>query len=299
MPESEHNQKIGYLGPRGTFTKMAVDALFKEGEFTSYETIPACLDAVEAGEIDTGVVPIENAIEGSVHLTIDYLTHHVDLPIVAEMTVPIKQHLLVRGDYNPDKDRIIEVYSHSHAIAQCHQYLHKHYPGAELCYTSSTGRAAEIVAESDKPIAAIGNHLAAEQNGLTILQHDIHDYANNHTRFVVVQKQPKTLKIRDHVPTKQKTMVMVTLPKDYAGALHQVLAAFAWRKMNLSKIESRPMKTGLGNYFFLIDIDQPYDQVLFPGVEAELEALGCSLKLLGTYPSFELNVSTPDLQAAE
>lgn len=299
MPESKYNQKIGYLGPKGTFTKMAVDALFQGGDFTSYETIPACLDAVEAGEIDTGVVPMENAIEGSVHLTIDYLTHHVDVPIVAEMTVPIKQHLLVRKDFDPVMEEITQVYSHSHAIAQCHQYLHKQYPKAELRYTSSTGRAAEIVADSDEPIAAIGNHLAAEENGLVILKHDIHDYDNNHTRFAVVQKQPKIMKIRDHIATKHKTTVMVTLPKDYAGALHQVLAAFAWRKMNLSKIESRPMKTGLGNYFFLIDIDQAYDQVLFPGVEAELEALGCSLKLLGTYPSYELSVPTPNMQTTK
>ncbi|MBM7554631.1 prephenate dehydratase [Thalassobacillus pellis] len=292
-------QKIGYLGPKGTFTKMAVDALFDGGEFTSYENIPACLDAVEEGEIDIGVVPLENAIEGSVHLTIDYMIHHVNVSIVAEMSVPIKQHLLVKKDFDEKQDVIEDIYSHSHAIAQCHQYLHKHYPNAEIHYTSSTGRAAELVAGSEKSGAAVGNHLAAEEYGLKILTHDIHDYDNNHTRFAVVQKQPKTMKIREHLPEKQKTTVMVTLPKDYAGALHQVLAAFAWRKMNLSKIESRPMKTGLGNYFFLIDVDQPYDQVLFPGVEAELEALGCSLKLLGTYPSYQLSVPTPLLQKTD
>ena len=85
-------------------------------------------------------------------------------------------------------------------------------------------------------------------------------------------------------------MIMVTLPKDYAGALHQVLSAFAWRRMNLSKIESRPMKTGLGNYFFIIDVDQPYDNVLFPGVQGELEALGCNMKVLGSFPVYEIDV---------
>lgn len=284
-------QRIGYLGPKGTFTKMAVDALFDGGSFVSYESIPACLDAVENGDVQTGVVPLENAIEGSVHLTIDYLVHQVNQSIIAELTVPIKQHLLVHP--NQENQPIERIYSHSHAIAQCHQYLHKHYPEAEIEYTASTGRAAEIVAEQGPGIAAIGNHLAAEENGLTIIDTNIHDYDNNHTRFAVVQKQPQTLKVKDHPVSTQKTTVMVTLPKDYVGALHQVLAAFAWRKMNLSKIESRPMKTGLGNYFFLIDVDQPYDQVLFPGVQAELSALGCELKVLGTYPSYQIDVPTP------
>ncbi|WP_347862671.1 prephenate dehydratase [Salimicrobium sp. PL1-032A] len=284
-------QKIGYLGPKGTFTKMAVDSLFEGGDFISYETIPACLDAVENGEIDTGVVPLENAIEGSVHLTIDYLIHQVNQAIIAELTVPIKQHLLTHPDYHGEA--ITEIHSHSHAIAQCHQYLHKHYPNAELFYTSSTGRAAEVVKEKGSHAAAIGNHLAAEMNGLDIRESNIHDYDNNHTRFAVVQKEPKTLKVKDHPVEKQKTTVMVTLPQDYVGALHQVLAAFAWRKMNLSKIESRPMKTGLGNYFFLVDVDQPYDQILFPGVKQELEALGCKLKVLGTYPSYEVDIPTP------
>ncbi|WP_394217912.1 prephenate dehydratase [Halobacillus trueperi] len=283
-------QRIGYLGPKGTFTKMAVDALFDGGEFVGYENIPACLDAVEAGEISTAVVPIENAIEGSVHLTVDYLVHHVNQSIIAELTVPIKQHLLVHPDHEGE---VKKVYSHSHAIAQCHQYLHTKYPNAEVEYTASTGKAAEVVASEGPGVAAIANHLAAEQNGLRFMDTDIHDYDNNHTRFAVVQKTPTTLKVKDHPVTKHKTTVMVTLPKDYVGALHQVLAAFAWRKMNLSKIESRPMKTGLGNYFFLIDVDQPYDHVLFPGVQAELEALGCQLKVLGTYPSYQVDVPTP------
>ncbi|MFQ3542642.1 prephenate dehydratase [Halobacillus rhizosphaerae] len=283
-------EKIGYLGPKGTFTKMAVDSLFEEGSFISFASIPACLDAVEAGEIHTGVVPLENAIEGSVNLTIDYLVHYVNQSIIAEMTVPIRQHLLVHPAYNGEK--ITRIYSHSQAIAQCHQYLHKQYPEAELKYTASTAKAAEIVSSSDPSVAAIGNHLAAEQNHLTIWQENIHDYDNNHTRFAVVQKTPHTIKVND-LPSRQKTTVMITLPQDYVGALHQVLAAFAWRKMNLSKIESRPLKTGLGNYYFLIDVEQPYDQVLFPGVKAELEALGCQMKLLGTYPSYQIDLSAP------
>ncbi|WP_077621374.1 prephenate dehydratase [Sediminibacillus massiliensis] len=284
------SKKIGYLGPKGTFTKIAVDSLFNGEVKKSYATIPECIDGVQNEEIDIGVVPLENAIEGTVHLTIDYMIHQVRLPIIAEIVVPIKQHLLVNDKFDQSRDQIANVYSHSHAIAQCHQYLHKHLPDADIHYTTSTGSAAEFVSESDASNAAIGNELAAEEYGLTILAKDIHDYANNHTRFAVLSKTGDPVQIREQTIETQKTTLMITLPSDYAGALHQVLSAFAWRKMNLSKIESRPMKTGLGNYFFIIDVNQPYDSVLFPGVQAELEALGCKVTILGTYPVFHMHL---------
>lgn len=282
-------RKVGYLGPKGTFTKIAVDAAFNGEIYESYRTIPECIDAVAKDEIDIGVVPLENAIEGTVHLTVDYLVHEVRLPIHAEIVVPIQQHLLVNYRFCGTLADIEEIHSHSHAIAQCQQYLHKNIPQATVHYTSSTGKAAEIVSETAKPIAAIGNKLAAKEYGLKILEENIHDYPNNHTRFAVLAKEKETVQIR-HPSSREKTSLLVTLPKDHPGALHQVLSAFAWRKMNLSKIESRPMKTGLGNYFFIIDVDEPYDDVLFPGVKAELEALGCEVTFLGTYPVYEIHV---------
>lgn len=282
-------KRIGYLGPKGTFTKLAVDSVFNGENKQSFETIPECIDAVAAGEIAIGVVPIENAIEGTVHLTVDYLVHQVRLPIVAEIVVPIQQHLLVHGNFKGGLSDITEIHSHSHAIAQCQQYLHKHTPAAAISYTSSTGRAAEIVGQSDRTIAAIGNKLAAKEYGLHIYKENVHDYPNNHTRFAVLAKDNADLLI-DYQQVTEKTSLLITLPSDYAGALHQVLAAFAWRKMNLSKIESRPMKTGLGNYFFIIDVDQPFDDVLFPSVKAELEALECQVTLLGTYPVYQMDL---------
>ncbi|TQS74674.1 prephenate dehydratase [Ornithinibacillus gellani] len=282
-------KKIGYLGPKGTFTKLAVDAAFNGEEKQGFQTIPECIDAVHSEEIDVGVVPLENAIEGTVQLTIDYLVHQVRLPIVSEIVVPIEQHLLLHPDFNGQLSDITEVHSHSHAIAQCHQYIHNHLPQASIVYTSSTGRAAEIVGSEMTSNAAIGNRLAAQEYGLTIVKENIHDFPNNHTRFAVLAKDPSTVKIKQSHQS-EKTTLLITLPKDYAGALHQVLSAFAWRKMNLSKIESRPMKTGLGNYFFIIDVNQPFDDVLFPSVKAELEALGCNVTVLGTYPVYHLNI---------
>jgi len=279
---------IGYLGPKGTFTKLAVDVTFNGEEKIGFETIPECIDAVKHNKIDVGVVPLENAIEGTVQLTVDYLVHQARLPIKAEIVVPIQQHLLVRPDFNEELEEIKEVHSHSHAIAQCHQYLHQHLANAKLKFTSSTGRAAELVSEKNASIAAIGNRLAAEEYGLTILKENIHDYPNNHTRFIVLTNETELPEVKHEVKL-EKTSLLITLPSDKAGALHQILSAFAWRKMNLSKIESRPTKTGLGNYFFIIDVDQPYDDALFPGVKAELEALGCQVNIMGTYPVYQIN----------
>ena len=283
------SKKIGYLGPKGTFTKLAVDTAFNGEEYVSFDTIPECIDAVENDEIDIGVVPLENAIEGTVHLTVDYLVHQVRIPVRAEIVVPIQQHLLAHPNFSGDLTEIQEIHSHSHAIAQCHQYLHKNIPNASLHFTSSTGRAAEIVSEVERPIVAIGNKLAAKEYGLQICKENIHDYPNNHTRFAVLAKEDGIVKI-NHQEQLKKTSLLITMPSDHAGALHQVLSAFAWRKMNLSKVESRPMKTGLGNYFFIIDVNQALDDVLFPGVKGELEALGCQVTVLGTYPVYQLNV---------
>lgn len=281
--------KIGYLGPKGTFTKLAVDTAFNGENKVAYKTIPQSIDAVINEEVDLVVVPIENAIEGTVHLTIDYLVHQKRLPICAELVVPIKQNLLINSNFVGELKNITGVYSHTQAIAQTQQYIHNELPNASIEYTDSTGSAAELVSKSSEPIAAIGNVLAAKEYGLTIAQRDIHDYPNNHTRFIVLTKNKDLIEINQEVVT-EKTTLLITLPEDRAGVLHQVLSAFAWRKMSLSKIESRPMKTGLGNYFFIIDVNEPFDDVLFPGVKGELEALGCKVNMLGTYPVYNLEV---------
>ncbi|MGM8364701.1 prephenate dehydratase [Virgibacillus sp. W0181] len=280
--------RIGYLGPKGTFTKIAVDKAFNGENKQGFTTIPECIDAVAANDVEIGVVPMENSIEGTVHLTIDYLVHQVRLPIVAEIIVPIQHHLLVNPSFSGALTEIESVHSHSQAIAQCHQFLHQYTPNASIAYETSTGKAAEVVSDSEKANAAIGNRLAAEEYGLKILKENIHDYPNNHTRFAVLAKDRSKVKVNHEIQT-EKTSLLITLPSDQAGVLHQVLSAFAWRKMNLSKIESRPMKTGLGKYFFIIDVNEPFDDVLFPGVKGELEALGCQVTVLGTYPVYQMN----------
>lgn len=281
--------KVGYLGPRATFTDIAVRKMFPEYTGVPYLTIPACMDAVVDGEVDIAVVPLENALEGSVNITLDYLIHEVDLPILGEIRVPIRQHFMVHPNNSENWQETDRIMSHSHAIAQCHKFLHSQFRGVFCENTTSTAAAAQYIIEHPEvKAAAIANELAAEEYGLTIVKRDIHDVPFNHTSFVILAKKP--IPLTEDLPyfKSYKTTLMVTLPSDHPGVLHTVLSAFAWRKLNLSKIESRPMKTGLGNYFFLIDIEMKMDEVMLPGAMAELEAVGCGVNLLGSYPSYHV-----------
>ncbi|OLO36469.1 prephenate dehydratase [Alkalihalophilus pseudofirmus] len=279
---------IGFLGPAGSFTEMATMSIFPKQIRKEFSTIPTCMEGVSSGEVDAAVVPLENAIEGSVNLTLDYLIHKHQLPIVGEVSVPVEQHLLIHPNHLNDWKSVHSIYSHPHAIAQCHEFLRIALPQGEVKYANSTSAAAKFVMENPNlKVAAIGNELAAKTYNLSIIEKNIHDYENNRTRFVILSKK------REEIVTPytlgHKTTLMITLPSDYSGALHQVLSAFSWRKLNLSKIESRPMKTGLGNYFFVIDVEQKMDEILIPGVIAELEALGCGVRVLGSYPFFTIS----------
>lgn len=283
--------KVGFLGPKATFTELAVKKVFPGFELEPYRTIPESMDAVVAEKVDLAVVPVENALEGSVNITLDYLTHVVQLPIVGEITIPIKQHLMVHPANAENWRRVTKIFSHSHAIAQCHKFLHNQFKDIPFESVNSTAAAAKMV--MDQPelnAAAIANELAAKEYGLAIVQRNIHDFDYNHTRFVVLSERALDFEAISG-SSHYKTTLMVTLPTDKAGTLHMVLSAFAWRKINLSKIESRPMKTGIGNYFFIIDLEMKLDEVLIPGAMAELEALGCGVTLLGSYPSIMVDLN--------
>ncbi|KAA0549257.1 prephenate dehydratase [Bacillus sp. BGMRC 2118] len=274
---------VGYLGPSASFTEQAVKGLFLHNKRIAFDSIYDCLDAVNKEVVDFGVVPLENTIEGSVTITLDYLIHEQSLPIVAEIVVPIQQHLMIHPS-NHHKE-ITSIYSHPHALAQCRKFLSTHYPAVNQIQSLSTSGAAMFVANHpDVPIAAIANELAAEEYNLTMIDQNIHDYDVNHTRFIVVSKIGKEQEASLSQNVNTKTTLIVTLPSDQAGALHQVLSAFAWRKINLSKIESRPMKTGLGRYLFIIDLEGTMESILITSAIHELEALGFGVVCLGSYP---------------
>ncbi|MCE7793743.1 prephenate dehydratase [Salipaludibacillus sp. CUR1] len=281
-------ERTGYLGPQGSFTEAAAKALVPNDERVPFRSIPDTMDAVKEGTVSRAVVPMENAIEGSVNITLDYFIHHQRMNMAAEISAPIEQHLLVAPSHLKSWDRVKKVYSHPHAIAQCHQFLRTYLPDAEISYVNSTAAAAKYIQENQlENAAAIANDIAAEAYGLKIAQKKINDYENNRTRFMLFtnEEAPFTNGFIS-AKTDYKTTMMVGLSSDYSGALHQVLAAFAWRKINLSKIESRPTKTGLGNYFFIIDAAMKQDDILIPSVCEELKTLGCEVQILGSYPCF-------------
>ncbi|MBO8163843.1 MAG: prephenate dehydratase [Brevibacillus sp.] len=277
--------KIAYLGPAGTFTEEAARVLpLADVQYIPHASIMHALDAVANDEAHFAVVPIENSIEGSVNSTLDCLIHSLELPILAEVALPITQHLVVARREEPlPLSAITKVLSHPHAVAQCHHFLNQHLPQVEIEYTNSTAMAAQLVSQHpEERWAAIATRLSVEIYPLMFVRNNIEDFPNNYTRFVLVGKQPVKLPKTEA----EKTTILVTLPEDFPGALYQVLAAFAWRKINLSRIESRPTKKGLGSYHFVIDIEQRMDEVLLPGAFAEIEALGCQVRQLGTYPVY-------------
>ncbi|KIL46124.1 prephenate dehydratase [Jeotgalibacillus campisalis] len=281
--------KIAYLGPVASFTHHAVKKAFAKDELASYDTIPDCLEALTASQVDRAVVPLENALEGSVPITVDYLFHDVDVHITAELVSPIEQHLMVHPSNYSRWEDVSKIMSHSHALAQCHKYLYYRFRGKTLQPSTSTAAAAQYVSEHpDENAGAIGNALAARTYGLTIVEENIHDFHFNHTRFVVLSREASADRLTLEGGS-QKSTLMVTLPSDdRPGKLHQVLSAFSWRHLNLSKIESRPLKTGLGNYFFIIDVEQAMEGVLMKGAIDELEALGCTVKVLGSYHKYSI-----------
>jgi prephenate dehydratase len=282
-------KKISYLGPAGTFSHEVSERWFVKGlnRLAPLPSIPDVLTAVDKGVADLGVVPVENAIEGSVTSTLDWLVHQVDIPIVAELVYPISQCIMVHALHEElHSSEVTKILSHPQAIAQCRVRLKQDYPQAEWVFTDSTAQAAEIVASNPKEHwLAIGPKQAAILHQLSMVEQHAEDHSNNVTRFIIVSKEEQHWK---QSPNGHKTSLQVILPKDYPGALYQVLAAFSWRNINLTHLESRPTKTGLGNYFFLIDAELPVDHVLMKGAMEEISALGCQLRVLGSFPYFSL-----------
>ncbi|MBB6674257.1 prephenate dehydratase [Cohnella nanjingensis] len=278
--------------PRGTFSDEAARYFFR-GEpvnLVYHKMIADVFKSTVNGRTDWSVIPIENTIDGSVSLHTDWLVHEVELPIRAEWVFPAIQNLVGRADELAaeggagwDPARIVKVISHPVAMAQCYEFLRSRIPHAELETLSSTAEAIRTVGENPgRGWAAIGTKTAAADNGLDVLEEAVTDHDNNYTRFLLVGHRA----YESETATRHKTSVLITLPEDYPGALHQVLAAFSWRRINLSRIESRPTKKKLGSYYFWIDIDMSLDTVLLPAAIAEIEAIGCQVRILGSYPSF-------------
>jgi len=273
-------KSVGYLGPRGTFSEEIALNFYRgvDGKFIPYSSIDAVIRAVEAGEVAEGIVPVENALEGSVNITLDTLAHEVDLYIVKEIIQPIRHNLLVKEGTK----HINVVLSHAQALAQCRHYLNRQYPGAELVAVDSTAAAGYQIASGAKNHAAVGSLRAAELYGLKVLATDVQDNPNNSTRFIVIAKRPV-----DSCSGKCKTSVVCQIgDEDKPGSLYDILGEFASRKVNLTKIESRPSRSGLGMYIFFLDIEGGMvDENVAAAVNA-VQAKSKWFKDLGTYPVY-------------
>ncbi|MGR3853904.1 prephenate dehydratase [Chryseobacterium indologenes] len=279
--------KIAFLGPHASFTQLATAQLFPDDEIIPQASILDCFNAVENGEVVKAVVPLENSIEGTVSMTLDYLYKTPSIKIEAEAVMPIAHHLMIHPENSVET--IERIYSHPQALAQSFHFLDTHYKEIPKQDFSSTAAAAKFVSENpETPIAAVANQFAANLYGLKIVNRNIQDFEQNHTRFIIISKEQNKYQNDQLEILGEKSGMLITLPEDHPGGLHQVLSVFAWRKMNLSKIESRTLKTGLGNYFFFINVEGPWKEVLHENALKELESINANVDFLGNYKEFLL-----------
>ncbi len=272
--------RIAYLGPAGTFSEAAAQAYAEVDDvLMPFASFPALVSAVETGLADATVLPIENSLEGTVATTLDLLIHETDLQICRELTVPVR-HCLV-GAVGASITDITVVRSHPQAIGQCRRFIERCLPNASESAALSTAGAVEEVARStDLHIAAIGPARAAELYGGTVLARNIEDNHQNVTRFVALSD-------RDHAPTgNDKTSLAVSVRRNVPGSLHAVLDELAADAIQMTKLESRPAKNVLGEYFFVIEFE---GHRLDPRIAAALERMRAKsdiMKIFGSYPIY-------------
>jgi prephenate dehydratase len=277
------NQRIGYLGPEGTFTQQALRSQvdLSEADHIPFRTVVDVLDAVEDGSISLGFVPIENSIEGTVNYTQDALVFDHDLLIQREVVLDIEMCLLAKK--GATLHRITKIYSMPVATAQCHGYIRKHVPQAEVFVANSTAEAARTVSESDDDtLVAVAQRNAAAIYGLEVIAENIADQSGNQTRFVLVAKEG--------IPSPtghDRTALVVFQRADEPGSLLSILQEFAARRINLSQLLSRPTRRGgLGDYCFIMYADGHIKDELMADALRDLHAKHGDVKFMGSYPAF-------------
>ena len=266
---------IAYLGPEATFTHQAAIRRFGSSlKYAAQKTIADVFSEVSKSRADYGVVPVENSTEGVVTHTLDLFVES-ELKIVSQIVLPIQQCLLS----NSSRTRIKKLYAHPQSLGQCRGWIQNNLPRVEIIETSSNARSAELAAR-EKNTAALAGLLAAEKYQLDVLERDIQDNAANATRFLVLGRKCSPPTGRD------RTSLMVSMT-DTVGALHHALAAFRRHRINLTKIESRPSKRKVWDYFFFIDCDgHALDKKVAKAI-ASLEQECSYVKVLGSYPKSE------------
>jgi prephenate dehydratase len=288
--------KVAFLGPEGTFSEEALFAAFDRAgiEPVPLPTIFDCVVAVQERHTERAFVPIENSLEGSVSATLDTLVFETDaVKIVGEVVHPIQHSLVARRALA--LEAIERVVSHPQASAQCARFLRDRLPQAEVVAAPSTADAVKLVAASESPWAALGTRLSAELYDCEVLLEGVEDHPENETRFVLLEnrdarpsersrsREPDE-RLGDRPPLFKTSVVFWGLP-DAPGALLEVLREFAERNINLSKIESRPLKQGLGRYIFFADLEGSTSDEAIAAALSAVEGRVDTLRVLGSYPA--------------
>ena len=286
----------GYLGPEGTFTSMALDALQggAGGDRTAFGSVDAALTALRAGEIDGAMVPIENSVEGGVSATLDALASGDPLVVTGEVLVPITFVLAARP--GTTRDRVRAVGTHSHAWAQVRGWMGQNLPDAAYVPTLSTAAAADGLAAGEQPYdAAVCAPAAATLHGLEVLAGDIGDMQAAVTRFVLVSRPGR---LPDQTGA-DKTTVVLFQREDHAGGLLELLDQFAARGINLTRLESRPTKASMGSYCFSIDVEgHVLDERLGEALMG-LKRICADVRFLGSYPRADKRRATVGARATD
>jgi prephenate dehydratase len=274
--------RVAYLGPRGTFSEDALRAAVGDQEV---EAVPAAsvYDAIVAlreGTADRALVPFENSIEGAVTATLDTLAFDADgLTLVGEYDLPIRHCLIAREEI--PLERIEVVLSHPQASAQCARFIRGNLPQAEVRAATSTAEAVRTVAESERPWAALGAESAARLYGAAVLRHGVEDQADNITRFVWVAREGTSPSGSGPWRT---SLVFSELGEDHPGALVEALQVFSDREVNLTRIESRPLRRGLGRYQFFLDIEGASSEEPLASAIDALRLKAETVRVLGSWP---------------
>ncbi len=269
----EQPPRVAYLGPEHTYSHQAALRRFgRSSVFIAQSSIAEVFSAIEGGGADAGVVPVENSTEASVALTLDQLID-TQLVIAGELLLPIRHVLMSRDG---DAARVRRLVSHQQSLAQCRNYIKAHFAGCETEAVVSNAVAA-LRAVEEPGCAAIGSEAAAEAYGLKVVAANIQDFAHNTTRFLVLGR-------REVPPTgRDKTTVLFTVP-DQAGALNRVLAVLARNRVNVSKLESRPLRGRPWEYLFFADLAGHRQDTRLKRALGAMAARALFLKVLGSYP---------------
>ncbi len=272
--------RIAYLGPAGTFSQEAAQLCAgPEDELIPFASFPALVSAVETSVAQIAVLPIENSLEGSVSTTLDLLIHETKLQISREVVVPV-HHALV-GVPGADITKAVTILSHPQALGQCRRFITRVLPNAhESAALSTAGAVEEVVFNKNPSVVAIGTARAAELYGGEVLARDIEDNHANVTRFVALAH-------RDHEQTGyDKTSLCVSVRANVPGSLHAVLDELAADSIQMTKLESRPAKGVLGEYFFLVDIEGHRTDDMVGRALERMRAKTDVFRILGSYPRF-------------